>query len=45
MEITKEVPIKWTKTNRSERRTMEPKFGEYARPQANAVRSRKNERR
>lgn len=37
--------MKCTNTNSSERRTMAPKEGVYARPQARAVRRRKNERR
>jgi hypothetical protein len=37
--------MKWTKMKRSERRIMEPKEWVYARPQANAVRRRKKERR
>src|SRR5215469_1909165 len=30
VEVTRDVPMKWTKTNRSEMRTIEPKLGEYA---------------
>lgn len=37
--------MKCTNTNRSESRIMAPKEGVYARPQARAVRRRKNERR
>lgn len=37
--------MKCTNTKRSDRRTMAPKEGVYARPQARAVRRRKNERR
>jgi hypothetical protein len=45
VEIVKDVPMKWTKMNRSEMRTIEPKLGEYASPQARAVKRRKKERR
>lgn len=40
-----DVPMKWTNTNSIERRNMDPKLGEYARPQARAVKRRKKERR
>ena len=43
VDTTSELPIKCRKTKMSDRRTMEPKLGEYARPHARAVSRRKKE--
>jgi hypothetical protein len=45
VDTSREEPRKWRKIKRRERRTIEPNDGAYARPQARAVRRRKNERR
>lgn len=45
VEIRRDEPMKCTNTNRNVRRMIAPKPGVYARPQANAVRRRKKERR
>jgi hypothetical protein len=45
VETSSDVPIKWIKTKRRDRRTMAPNEGVYASPHAKAVRRRKNDRR
>lgn len=45
VEMNSDVPMKCTKMNMNDMRRIEPNRGEYARPQANAVNSRKNESR
>lgn len=45
VEMSSDVPMKCTKMNMNDMRRIEPNRGEYARPQANAVNSRKNESR
>lgn len=43
--MSNDDPIKWTKTKSSDMRTMAPKDGAYASPQARAVKTSRKESR